>query len=165
MARRENGTRLYAVHSPKEAPTDVPATLDALVDTLMAKYAPLPSPGLRQLVGLLQHAVPQWKGQLRPALQRACARLPHADVGGTTWYWPEEEDPKSRRWRAPEGVRLLAPFDPVVWDRNRFERLWDWAYRFEAYTPPAKRVRGYYDILLRHEPAHGPRLRVASHGS
>ena len=148
VARRANGTRLYAVHTPQEAPADVPATLDALVDTLVAKYAPLPSPGLRQLVGLLQHAVPQWKGQLRPALQRACTRLPHADVGGTTWYWPEEEDPRSRRWRAPEGVRLLAPFDPVVWDRDRFERLWDWAYRFEAYTPPAKRVRGYYAMPL-----------------
>jgi hypothetical protein len=148
VARRENGTRLYAVHTPQEAPADVAATLDALVDTLVAKYAPLPSPGLRQLVGLLQHAVPQWKDQLRPALQRACARLPQADVAGTTWYWPEEEDPQSRRWRAPEGVRLLAPFDPVVWDRDRFERLWDWAYRFEAYTPPAKRVRGYYAMPL-----------------
>ncbi|MBW8469221.1 MAG: winged helix DNA-binding domain-containing protein [Thiobacillus sp.] len=148
VARRAKGTRLYAVHSPQEAPADVAATLDALVDTLVAKYAPLPSPGLRQLVGLLQHAVPQWKGQLRPALQRACARLQHADVGGTTWYWPEDEYPCSRRWRAPEGVRLLAPFDPVVWDRNRFERLWNWTYRFEAYTPPAKRVRGYYAMPL-----------------
>ncbi|EWS60580.1 hypothetical protein Y695_04569 [Hydrogenophaga sp. T4] len=45
-------------------------------------------------------------------------------------------------------MRLLAPFDPVVWDRDRFERLWDWAYRFEAYTPPAKRVRGYYAMPL-----------------
>ena len=35
-------------------------------------------------------------------------------------------------------VRFLAPFDPVVWDRYRFEHLWGWAYRFEAYTPPAK---------------------------
>jgi uncharacterized protein YcaQ len=47
-----------------------------------------------------------------------------------------------------ERVRLLAPFDPVVWDRGRFERLWGWAYRFEAYTPPAKRVRGYYALPL-----------------
>ena len=52
------------------------------------------------------------------------------------------------RWKAPEGVRLLAPFDPVVWDRDRFERLWGWAYRFEAYTPPAQRVRGYYAMPL-----------------
>jgi uncharacterized protein YcaQ len=45
---------------------------------------------------------------------------------------------------APRRVRFLAPFDPLVWDRRRFEHFWGWAYRFEAYTPQAKRVRGYY---------------------
>jgi uncharacterized protein YcaQ len=48
----------------------------------------------------------------------------------------------------PDTVRLLAPFDPVVWDRRRFELLWGWAYRFEAYTPAPKRVRGYYALPL-----------------
>ena len=45
-------------------------------------------------------------------------------------------------------VRLLAPFDPVVWDRLRFELFWGWAYRFEAYTPAAKRKLGYYALPL-----------------
>jgi uncharacterized protein YcaQ len=45
-------------------------------------------------------------------------------------------------------VRLLAPFDPVVWDRRRFEILWGWAYRFEAYTPVARRTLGYYALPL-----------------
>jgi hypothetical protein len=45
-------------------------------------------------------------------------------------------------------VRLLTPFDPVVWDRWRFEKLWGWTYRFEAYTPVKKRVRGYYAMPL-----------------
>lgn len=45
-------------------------------------------------------------------------------------------------------VNFLAPFDPLVWDRRRFEHLWGWSYRFEAYTPPAKRVRGYYAMPL-----------------
>jgi uncharacterized protein len=36
----------------------------------------------------------------------------------------------------------------VVWDRARFEQLWGWAYRFEAYTPVHKRVRGYYALPL-----------------
>ena len=48
----------------------------------------------------------------------------------------------------PDGVRLLTPFDPIVWDRFRFELLWGWTYRFEAYTPVAKRVRGYYAMPL-----------------
>jgi hypothetical protein len=36
----------------------------------------------------------------------------------------------------------------VVWDRPRFELLWGWAYRFEAYTPAPRRVRGYYALPL-----------------
>ena len=45
-------------------------------------------------------------------------------------------------------VRLLAPFDPLVWDRRRFEMLWGWAYRFEAYTPARQRKLGYYALPL-----------------
>jgi uncharacterized protein YcaQ len=45
-------------------------------------------------------------------------------------------------------VRLLTPFDPLVRDRHRFELLWGWLYRFEAYTPAAKRRRGYYALPL-----------------
>ena len=45
-------------------------------------------------------------------------------------------------------MRFLAPFDPVVWDRRRFAQLWGWEYRFEAYTPVAKRLMGYYAMPL-----------------
>ena len=45
-------------------------------------------------------------------------------------------------------VRLLAPFDPVVHDRARFELLWGWVYRFEAYTPAPKRKLGYYAMPM-----------------
>ena len=43
---------------------------------------------------------------------------------------------------------LLAPFDPVVWDRRRFEHFWGWPYRFEAYTPAPKRKLGHYALPL-----------------
>jgi uncharacterized protein YcaQ len=62
------------------------------------------------------------------------------------WYWPRNEEPRSAV--ATENVRLLAPFDPVVHDRARFEILWGWSYRFEAYTPVAKRKLGYYALPL-----------------
>jgi len=74
--------------------------------------------------------------------------LPNATINGQTWYWPEGENPRSRRHSASDELRLLAPFDPVVWDRRRFELFWGWAYRFEAYTPAIKRLRGYYALPL-----------------
>ncbi len=53
-------------------------------------------------------------------------------------------------------MRLLAPFDPVVWDRRRFELLWDWVYKFEAYTPAPKRQYGYYALpVLWHDQVVG----------
>ena len=45
-------------------------------------------------------------------------------------------------------MRLLAPFDPIVWERRRFEHLWGWDYRFEAYTRPEQRRFGYYAMPL-----------------
>jgi uncharacterized protein len=148
IARREGGVRLYAPRDAQPAAIDPAEALDALVDVVVGKYAPLPARSLGELVGHLRSAVPQWAALRGDALARAKARLAHATVGGTTWYWPADENPASRRHRPGDGVRLLAPFDPVVWDRRRFEMFWGWAYRFEAYTPAAKRVRGYYALPL-----------------
>jgi uncharacterized protein YcaQ len=66
-------------------------------------------------------------------------------LDGVTYVWPSV-DGIARE--APHQVRFIAPFDPVVWDRARFEHLWRWAYRFEAYTPVKKRVRGYYAMPM-----------------
>lgn len=43
-------------------------------------------------------------------------------------------------------ARLLAPLDPVIYDRRVTSALWNFDYTWEAYTPPAKRARGYYAL-------------------
>ena len=158
VARREQGIRIYAAQEWPGSPDRTAglqragaanrrAQVDAIVDVVVRKYAPLPAASLAYVVSRLRYAVPQWHSELRAALARSKARLAHAPVDGVDWYWPADEAPGEADSGMDE-VRLLAPFDPVVWDRRRFELLWGWAYRFEAYTPAAKRKLGYYALPL-----------------
>ena len=149
VVRRVAGIRVYAPADFPPPPRDRAgrlARIAALVDIVVRQYAPLPATGLRSLVGRLRYAVPQWRSELPRALESAKERLAHATVDGVHWYWPADEAPDAKQ--ALERARFLAPFDPIVWDRSRFERLWGWTYRFEAYTPPAKRKLGYYALPL-----------------
>jgi len=149
VARREGGIRIYTAHQHGLGPADAAgrhARIDALVDVAIGIYAPLPDACLSDLVHRLRFAVPQWHGELKSAFERAKQRLSHTRVEGVDWYWPAEEDAARH---APRGtVHLLTPFDPLVWDRDRFELLWGWVYRFEAYTPANKRKLGYYALPL-----------------
>jgi len=148
IARREGGVRLYAAREPQPPACDAPAAMDTLVDVVVRKYAPLPLRSLSELISHLRGAAPQWAHQRKAALTRARARLPHASVDGVEWYWPDGENPAAKRHLPDAKVRLLAPFDPLVWDRRRFELFWGWAYRFEAYTPAPRRKLGYYALPL-----------------
>jgi hypothetical protein len=148
IVRRDSGVRVYGARELlADAPaSDVPRRLDAIVDLAVDIYAPMPASGLRRLVRSLRYAVPQWSQDLTGALHRATDRLSRARVSEVDWYWPAHE--RIARTAPPDRVRLLAPFDPVVADRERFEILWGWTYRFEAYTPAYKRERGYYALPL-----------------
>ncbi|MEZ5609838.1 MAG: crosslink repair DNA glycosylase YcaQ family protein [Rhodocyclaceae bacterium] len=146
VARREGGIRLYVARMATPAQADPQAAFDSLVDAVVAKYAPLPAATLAQLLTHLCIGAPQWRGERNTALQRARQRLAQARIDGVDWYWPAAE--RLRRGEPDDTVRLLAPFDPVVWDRRRFELFWGWAYRFEAYTPASKRKLGYYALPL-----------------
>jgi uncharacterized protein YcaQ len=149
IARREKGIRIYKVHQHERAPKGAAerrARIDALVDVVVRIYAPLPGPGLSSYLRRLRYAAPQWQNELPEAVQRAKKRLTHARVDNVDWYWPPDENPSDHA--VDETVRFLAPFDPVVHDRARFERLWGWEYRFEAYTPAPKRKLGYYAMPL-----------------
>jgi uncharacterized protein YcaQ len=154
VARRDGGIRVYA---PREARVEVApasrqARADALLNLIVAKYAPLPSSTLARLAGMLRHAAPQLVVELKAAHEKARRELSHVRIDGVDWYWPDEHGgramPRSASGSTDDRVRLLAPFDPVVWDRQRFALFWGWEYRFEAYTPASKRKLGYYALPL-----------------
>lgn len=149
VRRREVGTRVYEAMQHDEqddSPAARKARAEALVDAIVALYAPLPAPSLGYLVTLLRYGANHLSNETRAVVKAARERYGHAVVDGVTWFWPADENPASRRHQPVDGVRLLAPFDPVVWDRRRFEMLWGWAYRFEAYVPAPKRTMGHYAL-------------------
>lgn len=149
IVRREKGIRIYASQQHEPVPRGVAerrARIDALAEAVVRIYAPLPGSSLTYYLKRLRYAVPQWQKELPAALQRAKHRLSHARIDKTDWYWPADETPTGQGLE--ETVRILAPFDPVVHDRDRFELLWNWTYRFEAYTPAPKRKLGYYAMPL-----------------
>lgn len=146
IVRRDKGTRVYAAADHLEA-LDIPGPDEqarGLVQLLLKQYAPLPVQSLGGLVSLLaKYGAPHLKTELRTVLKSLAAE--RAVVDGLTYLWPEGEAPGAE---LPRKVRFVAPFDPLVWDRRRFEHFHGWAYRFEAYTPAAKRLYGYYALPL-----------------
>jgi uncharacterized protein YcaQ len=69
-------------------------------------------------------------------------RLVSVAVDG--WRKPAYRHPDVALPRRTDARALLSPFDPVVWNRDRTERLFGFRYRIEIYTPAPKRQYGYY---------------------
>lgn len=151
VMRRDNGVRVYAPATHHRA-ADVPGLDEServgrLLAHVVDLYAPLPESSLRQLATMLRYGAPHLEGRLRDraVIRQAVdhGRIVSVTVDGTNWIVPAAERIDGQPIAS---VRLLTPFDPVVWDRRRFELLWSWRYRFEAYTPPAQRRLGYYAL-------------------
>jgi uncharacterized protein len=151
VARREGGTRVYqAVEHllTDESPEARLARAGQFLDLLVKLYAPIPAPSFSYVCLLLRYGVSHLAAEVRQ-LQKQCElRYAHAQVDGRMWLWPRGENPTAERHSVDERVRFLAPFDPVVWDRRRFQFFWGWEYKFEAYVPAHKRRMGHYAMPM-----------------
>jgi uncharacterized protein YcaQ len=145
VCRRAKGMRVYALAPPREAALSPIARADGLIDLIIGLYAPLPERSLMRVISMMGAYKPGVDFSRRIELWVKRGKYRRVAVDGMAYLWPAHE---SAPEDAEDAVRFLAPFDPVVWDRTRFEHLWGWAYRFEAYTPPAKRKLGYYALPL-----------------
>ncbi|MEP7330224.1 MAG: crosslink repair DNA glycosylase YcaQ family protein [Betaproteobacteria bacterium] len=146
VTRREQGIKVYSLATPWADPLPPAARARALMLLLLESYAPLPENSYWQLVRMITES--SLSATLRDRTWKAMRTDPQIeriDIDGVTWVTPADE---VRRNDVPDRVRLLAPFDPVVWDRRRFAAFWGWEYRLEAYTPAAKRQFGYYALPL-----------------
>ena len=101
-------------------------TLGVAAEPELRDYFRLPVAGFKQALAeliedkvLLPVTVPGWKGA---AYLHHEARLP----------------------RRVQAATLISPFDPLIWERGRTERLFDLNYRIEIYVPAAQRLYGYY---------------------
>lgn len=144
---RRNGNERFFVLAPQPASDLTPEEkLRQLVRLLVNLYAPLPEATLRYLVNALRYGAPALAGRREIVARMVKAgELEQDRVDDIIYTWLPGQPANVG---VPREVRLLTPFDPLVWDRARFEHLWGWPYRFEAYTPPAKRKWGHYALPL-----------------
>jgi uncharacterized protein YcaQ len=151
VAGRESGTRVYqAIERPPQddSPESRLERAGRLLDTVVQLYAPLPAASLVYLCRLLRLGVPHLAAEARQVQEHAKSRYAHAQVDGLLWFWPQGETPVAARHAVDGRLRFLAPFDPVVWDRRRFQLFWGWEYKLEAYVPAHKRRMGHYAMPM-----------------
>lgn len=147
VAGRQAGIRLYAAAAPLPEPILSPKErAERLILLILSILAPISPQSLRSTLALLRRGAPDLPGMIDAvAALRKGGAIQSTEIDGET-YLTRAEDPPGGE--PPDRVRILAPFDPIVWDRRRFDHLWGWRYRFEAYVPAEKRQLGYYAMPL-----------------
>ncbi|MCX6955932.1 MAG: winged helix DNA-binding domain-containing protein [Verrucomicrobia bacterium] len=153
IARREGNRRLY----------DLPERI--LPATTLAAPAPSPADTTRwiALSKLRQRRLTALKRAELRVVADAVQPVTLTDADAPTLYCLAEdvplfsalaiENPPSQIETPPSQPTLLAPLDPLIYDRRVTAALWGFDYTWEVYTPPHKRTRGYYalPVLSGHE--------------
>ncbi|MDQ8203444.1 crosslink repair DNA glycosylase YcaQ family protein [Pelagicoccus sp. SDUM812003] len=147
VCRREKGIRVYEQAISAGAPERSKADrFGELLMTALRIFGPVRESFLLSELSAHNGLVPVRRDRL--ALVEALVaggRCSRVSVDDVVYLWIPENWPEGS---VEKTLRILAPFDPVVRDRQRFEHLWGWSYRFEAYVPAAKRKLGYYAMPL-----------------
>jgi uncharacterized protein YcaQ len=146
IAGRDRGIRTYeAVRQNRESIDDA-ERFRQIVLIIASILGPLSDRSLRATLAFLTIRGPALTA-LRAAVPKLVesGELAHRTVGNLRYlFCADRVPPKTPN----QTVRILCPFDPIVWDRRRFEEFWGWPYRFEAYVPAPKRQLGYYAMPL-----------------
>lgn len=97
---------------------------------------------VKDLADYFRIKVPDARPRIRELVEEGA--LSPVQVEG--WKGDVYVDPAAKVPRRVDARALVAPFDPIVWERARAHRLFDFHYRIEIYTPAHKRVHGYYVV-------------------
>ena len=117
---------------------------------------PDPADAQRELVAMAARALGiatavDLRAYFRLEPEEASARIAELEESGRLlpvevegWNRPAWLDSAATLPRRAEGAALLSPFDSLIWERDRTERIFGFRYRLEFYTPAHRRVHGYY---------------------
>ena len=142
IAQRQNNRRLYDLPERVLPATILAATEPDPSDT--ARWLVSLKLRQRRLVTLKRDEIPLVEDLVQPIAVPDCPLL----------YCLREDTPLLDQLACHDSSAadpqplLVAPLDPLIYDRRVTAQLWDFAYTWEVYTPPAKRQRGYYALPL-----------------
>ncbi|MEZ5175904.1 MAG: crosslink repair DNA glycosylase YcaQ family protein [Acidimicrobiia bacterium] len=142
--RSDNFVKLYDLPA-RQLP---PGVLRSETPTKQAAYRELLTAATRHLgVGTLHDIADYFRLHIPTARSVAKSLASEGtieEVAVAGWKGPVYLDPEAVRPHSINATTLLSPFDPVVWYRERAERLFGFRYRIEIYVPEPDRVYGYY---------------------